>query len=606
MSRGSLNSLMTRSLESRLAVSWLATLMLIWFYFVMPIQDIWQNQALTGLVSLLMAFGVGLICGPASKTDSELEKAPATFWVPLIVLAGGIFRFYGISFGLPLFYHPDEFSKALAIERMATNGDLDPHYFLHPSLLLYLGYFVKTIIGVFGVDLGFKETAVFAGRLVSASAGTFTIYLTYVAGRQLINRYVGVLGAALLAFSPLHVTCSRYMKEDALLACMTMLCLVTLMKGVLERKRSLVILGGFLAGVAAASKYSGVLCLAFVVAVPWLQSRSFMPDLSMFPITGLAALMMPLGFLVCVPYSILNNEKFVADFLMEKGHMERGHSSAVSAWSQYWMFHYVRSIQPGVTKLVAVVGMIGFGQLVRAGKIFGLFLLAAFLLFYLPGEWVKAKPAPQPERYIYPCLPFICLAAAFAAQSIRQISARWFSTGFVVVLILVPALRTFELARDLIPDTRREMGKWIEENLPLSSKLYFDWRPYSPDLGREPFFKVTYINRPDYFTRLKIGDLKRSGQDYLVVSSMSYGRFFTEPNSSPAVRVIYRTLVEHYPIIHEVSAPSGTYGFANPILTLFSLRKEDQREDVVTYNLSKTEVPWFQTHLKHVLAGEAD
>jgi hypothetical protein len=220
----------------------------------------------------------------------------------------------------------------------------------------------------------------------------------------------------------------------------------------------------------------------------------------------------------------------------------------------------------------------------------------------MPGEWVKAKPAPQPERYIYPCLPFICLAAGFALCYFRENFSRLVAQAVICLAVLMPAIRSTELAAELIPDTRRIMGKWIEQNILPGSRLYFDWRPYAPDLPNKDLFPVTYITKPDYFSKLRERELQSVAQDYLVISTMAYGRFFTEPNSSPAVRGIYRTLVEKYPIVHEVSARSGSYGFSNPTLTMFSLKPEDRPSDILAHNLKLTSVPWFKNNLQKLLA----
>lgn len=587
--------------EAVLALVWVLALTAFWFAALVPAGDIWQTQALMGLYTLLACLGVGIIL--RSRTLDTDSGEHFSGLVVVIVMVAACYRFYGLNFGLPAFYHPDEFPKALAIERMSNNGNLDPQYFLHPSLLLYLGYFNKWLLGVFGVEGSFRELAVMGGRIVSATAGTLTVYLTWLVGRNLFSPLVGVFGAALLAVSPLHITSARYMKEDALLTCMVMLCLALVLAGVESRRRWLVLLGGFCGGMAAASKYSGVLVVIIVSAIPWLQSRSFKPDLKAVPLTILAILMIPVGFLVCVPYSILNNEKFVIDFLMEKGHMERGHSSAVSAWSQYWMYHFSRSIIPGLTKVVACLGVIGFGLMIRERRFVGYFLLGCFLLFYMPGEWVKAKPAPQPERYVYPCLPFVCVAAGYALAYFRQTATPIVVQTIVCLAVLMPAVRSMELASELVPDTRRIMGDWIASNIPAGSKLYFDWRPYSPDIETKDreLFTISYITKSDYFNRLKPRELESAGQDYLVISTMAYARFFTEPNSSPAVRGIYRELVARYPIVHEVRAKSGSYGFSNPVLTMFSLKSEDRPADVVLHNLGRTEVPWLRNALQRLL-----
>ncbi|NDC39794.1 MAG: phospholipid carrier-dependent glycosyltransferase, partial [Proteobacteria bacterium] len=165
-----------------------------------------------------------------------------------LVLFAGAVRFYGLSFGLPANFHPDEVPKVNAVMRMVDHGDLNPRYFLHPSLLLYSCYFVNTILqyvgSFFGVEGTFRETAFLAGRVVSATAGTLSVGLVYLIGRRLYGSFAGFTAALLLAVFPLHVTCSRYLKEDALLVFFFLTCIALTLKAAQEKRQWLLYLAG--------------------------------------------------------------------------------------------------------------------------------------------------------------------------------------------------------------------------------------------------------------------------------------------------------------------------------------------------------------------------
>ena len=47
-------------------------------------------------------------------------------------------RLWGIGFGLPDDFHPDEPTVIETAFRMASFGDLNPHFFTWPSLFFYL------------------------------------------------------------------------------------------------------------------------------------------------------------------------------------------------------------------------------------------------------------------------------------------------------------------------------------------------------------------------------------------------------------------------------------------------------------------------------------
>lgn len=501
-------------------------------------------------------------------------------WIALGV--GAVLRFYGIRFGLPSNFHPDEVPKVNAIMRMVDGNTLDPQYFLHPSLLLYLTYGMNTLLHLVGIsssglDGSFRETAFLAGRLVSAIAGLGSIALTYQIGKRLFSQETGGVAAVLLAVFPLHVTCSRYLKEDSLLTFVVLACVLVTIVAVQTQRKSLLLVAGLLAGCTAGAKYSGILMVVVPASAPWFASRSIKPDLRWIPWSIAAVLIAPLGFIATTPYAVLNSAKFIKDFSAESRHMQTGHTVTITAWSQLWMYHFWRSITPGVSTFVALVSCVAFGFLLRRGRLEDLIVLGVALLFYLPAEYVKAKPAPQPERYILPCLPFLALGIAELMRSISRYKHRLIKPLVplcLITLVVTPALRSITLAQEITNDTRDQLASWMKANLPRGSKVLMDWKPYCPNF-HGAFFEVEHIPRARIIQELDVAALRSSGADYLVVSSLFYNRYFSQPESEPVLRQRFREVFQRVPIITQYAAPSGPYGFHNPTLTLFSLDERD-------------------------------
>lgn len=494
----------------------------------------------------------------------------------LPIALGATLRLYGLSFGLPWNFHPDEVPKVNAIMRMYDQNTLNPQYFLHPSLLLYSTYAVNSLLHTFGVDGSFRDTAFLAGRIVSVTAGILSIGLTWLVGRELFSSRVGWWAAMFLAVFPLHVTCSRYLKEDSLLTFVTLCCVTCAVLAVKRDKKWLLLISGLLAGATAGTKYSGILMVVVPASAPWLASRRFIPDVKWIPWAVMACVIVPLGFLATTPFAILDSAKFLKDFGAESRHMQTGHTTSIDSWSQLWMYHFWRSLVPGMSMVVAVCSVIGAGLLLRRGRIEDLFLLGLIALFYMPAEYVKAKPAPQPERYVTPCLPFLAIAMA---ELLRTVSQR-FSVerqGMVfasLFALTVPFLRTVELTREITDDTRLQMARWMEENIPAGSTVLMDWKPYCPRF-EDGKFNVVYIPRARIIPELDIKALKASGGEYLVLSSLFYARYFTQPESNPVLRQRIREVFERVPVVKQFAPKSGTYGFHNPVVTLFSLDKQD-------------------------------
>jgi hypothetical protein len=289
----------------------------------------------------------------------------------------------------------------------------------------------------------------------------------------------------------------------------------------------------------------------------------------------MAVTIAPLGFVATTPFSILDTALFLKDFRAESNHMQNGHTNTIDAWSQLWMYHFWRSILPGMTTLTAVASVVGLGFLLRRPRIEGLFVVALVLLFYLPSEFVKAKPAPQPERYIMPCLPFLAIALSELLRNVgRYLSPRYGALVLTLVCVAPAIFRTTVLASEIKDDTREQMREWMRQNLPAGSKVFMDWKPYCPRFS-DGEFAIEYIPRAKILVKLDVGDLKESGSDYLILSSFFYDRYFKQPESEPILRQRMREVFDRVPVVIQFSKKGGAYGFHNPVLTLFSLKKDD-------------------------------
>ncbi len=129
-----------------------------------------------------------------------------TRWLLLAILALGlVLRLWGIDWGMPFIYHPDEAYPINGALQMVKTGDLDPHTFHWGSLifylnaLLYLGYLgVTKLLGAPGTlaDLPYLDMETIAvglapvpamfvlSRVFIAIVGTGSIVLVYLIARE--------------------------------------------------------------------------------------------------------------------------------------------------------------------------------------------------------------------------------------------------------------------------------------------------------------------------------------------------------------------------------------------------------------------------------------
>ena len=567
--------------------------------------DYWKRSIWAWLFFALILGGILFFQFCKKKKLNLQENAlpnSSLILICMLVITGLAFwiRFYGLDFGLPGFFHPDEGRKMKIARNMVVTGNLDPDYFRHPTFLLYATAFMSWLVKIFSGHIPDLPTVAYMGRSVSAGLGALSVPLLFLIGKRLFGNLTGVLSAALLAVAPLHVVCSRYIKEDSSLVFFTLLSFYFMLRALDDKGRfRFIVLTALTAGFSASSKYSGMLNIVFAFVPIFDQFLSlicskyswasilnrfrFNKDL---PPTNLAQLVLKgfillvvfvAGFVLVSPYTIFNNAKFVQDFMGEKVHMERGHTVAITALSYYWTYHFHFSVVPAFRGIVAYLAIFAVGFLFARSKPKDLLVIATIFLFYLPSEWVNAKPQPQPERYILPCIPFLCLALAALVVILKDNLKSGKSIFFVTVslaLLIQPLRYTLAHAKSITVDTRVQAGEWLSKNISPHSKVIIDWKFYAPPLV-DTKYKVLELKDKAGNKLLRSfspDSLKNSGYDYLVISSLFYGRYLDPLYRSHNLSQRFKAFLASEKPLASFEAEEFEYGFHNPTIYIFSLK----------------------------------
>ncbi|MBL7662336.1 glycosyltransferase family 39 protein [bacterium] len=534
----------------------------------------------------------------SNSSASRHQKSPQIigndlFLLIFAILGGTLLRIYGVDFGLPRAYHPDELQKATLLSKMVKNQTIDPNYAALPPLLLYLSWFVAQPLEWLNYPEGNSVVRyLLSGRIVNVITGSLSIYLIYCIGRRLSSSFTGVLAALFLAFSPLHVTNSRYMKEDALFVFFTLACVLAVLKAIQAGKLRYLYFAGFLAGVSFGAKYTGLVTIACVLAVPWLKSErlTFKPDLTLLKHSLAATLLMPVGFLATMPYVFLSLDRFTFLYYgirTESLHAMRGHLGLViDAWSQFWMYHLSTGLIPGVSLLVLTFALLQTGITLRDLETKFLLIVGGMLIFYIPPEWAVSKPPPQPDRYVLACVPFIAL---LAAEFIRRLNLEIFNfklisanqekfrTGLLSLTLLFPLLSTLKYTSEIYNDTRKQASNWLAGNMPPQTKVIVAggtvYLPPIPsniiDVTIRDFAKATKRDR-----KPMIEKLKSSEYQYLIVSDFDAKRFDPyKPKRKSRFAIGLRAEVDKtFRIVKQFRSKYGSYGFHHPVVTIYQLK----------------------------------
>jgi hypothetical protein len=425
-----------------------------------------------------------------------------TNWSKVIILLILFFalsvRLLGINYGMPYVFNADE--AMIVNHAMAFGtGDLNPHDFIYPSLYMYVMFFVYgltystgRLIGVFAstndfVHLFFTDLTLFyvPGRLIAAFSGVASVWLVYKLGRRAYNFPVGLVSAAMLCFSVVHVEFSHFVRihvPAGLWAIITLSLAWSIYQGQSSWRRYL--LAGATAGLAASTFYNAGFSLISVV-VAHLLSISKKRDTPFLHTRLLGAVISSfVAFVATTPFALLDWSTFLSDqFSTAKVHSMSG------VW-ELGLFYPFTSLSSGFGQPLGTVALLGLGYaLLRhrpADLILGILPLFAgvfLMLFKVKGIHLMLMA--------YPAIAI--LAGSFLVDVVKAIFRRRAALQPVVVatvtalLVIAPAVKSFKQSYNLsLPDTRILAKAWVEENIAPGSKIVMDSGKYYFSMAGPP------------------------------------------------------------------------------------------------------------------------
>ncbi len=484
--------------------------------------------------------------------------------VCILMLACGT-RLYGIGWGGPFVYHPDERTEVGRAMRMVATGDLHPHFFLKPSLFLYLQAAVFSVVesvadrpvseGMYSRGPASPDPPPSAflyhwwGRCTAAVMGGVSVLLVYATGRRLFTSGVGLWAAFFLSITPRHALESHYAAVDVPVTAMCLLAFVFTVRAFQAGKRQDWALAGLFAGFAASTKYpGGLIVLAPVVALLLSPRRSRLFDRTFWlGSAGIGAASL-IGFVLGTPYAVLDFSQFFwQGIAYEWTHYSTGHPGQEGPANHWW---YARNLFSHILgpslSIAALAGLVR--SLLRPAR--QGFVLLSFPLLYF--AFVSSFTV-RFERQMMPILPFAAVWAGLACDA----AGRWLAErchawqkpalerciipGLVLLVGVWPLLVVLQDSyRFSLPDTRSVASEWIEKNLRRGTLAREEFTPQMPNL---PASQVRY--EPWGIAKRGLEAWRAEGVTYLIVSSWLYGLYFTDPEK-------YHTQVEGYQRIFQL------------------------------------------------------
>ncbi len=536
--------------------------------------------------------------------ESEEKKSPGTrtgistvTLLILIVLLSVVIRMWGLDFGLPQQFHPDEPVVVSRAQYGVATGDWNPRAFHWPSFQIYIlgfeygiWYQAGKLTGAWESDelvdiptgdrfiayaLRAPSGFYYLGRLTTVLFCAGIVWLMFIFSRRLLSVPWALAASALIAFHPIMIRHSRFITPDipaeffflAALFFMDRLYLeLCKSRGstAIEKKFKGIVWSGIFAaimiGLGTGTKYPvAVLSIPLGLIILLAPSGMGISGRIIF-IFRLAATVI-ITFLITTPFALIDYEQFLRDIMTIGWHVQTGHIG-MEARGGIWMASIARLIRDSgwVWTTVGLIGLIGFFTGLRRKW----HLLLAFL-FILIG---LAPLTVFSDRYLVPLIPFFVLGISwlFERLSVHTIlnKPRMIMVGAVVVFFMVSVYGFKVISNDArvltMTDTRELALEWVEDNIPAHSVIVEEQG--GPNLNTsllvplvpEPWYVIVEIT--PLFARGgpvldPLDTLIQVQPDWVIISSNTRDRYMRESAAGEfpelvAVFMEYYRLVDNY------------------------------------------------------------
>ena len=382
----------------------------------------------------------------------------------MFVVAAGL-RLWGINFGLPALYRPDEdvtVGRAMGI----FHGILDPHFADWPHLYFYVAAAWLAPFRLIGLVQD-QASGYLWVRVLDALLGSLTVLLVFEFGRRAYGWLAGFLGASALAVAFLHVRDSHFATLDIPLTLTCVAALYIAYRTIQARGARPLLLNGIALGITASLKYNGALVFAGIAAAQTLRARaerSRFPQifgrLALIAAIGVATLAITSPFLVFDPGMTQHGIGYIFQ------HLGKATAPAIG-WVQLSLALW--SGMDPVLVLLAIAGVAYAAWRRQPADLIILTFLAVYVLVIGAGRSVFF-------RYADPMIPFLLLLGgrALAVLVERSAPGRARRLALTVALVLIGvAPLAHDVRYDLLiqqADTRTLAFDWLAHHVPAGSR----------------------------------------------------------------------------------------------------------------------------------------
>lgn len=524
-----------------------------------------------------------------ARYEELVSQNLRTFLVSILII-GVLIRMYGINFGLPYFYDPDERAFLLRAVKILANRNLNPHWFGHPgTTVIYMLSGLYALIFLIGRGLGiftgaedfqklfYQDPTIFilSGRLLSLVFGAATILLVYVIANRLFNRVIALIATLLVALSPVHIYYSKLIRTDVLMGFLILVAFWFCLNALKESSWSAYLLAGLFTGLAVATKYPAIL-FALTIGLTYFLSRGWQIKAHFKLLgSGIACLF---GAFLGSPFLFLDFQKALLNIRSE------ARTTHLGATGEGLVQNFIWYLQGPLSDSLTVFGLllvcVGF-VLCLTSKQNDKWLLISFPVLFL--LFISSLHLRW-ERWIVPVIPFLCILIAYAIYKLASwIEPRLnrkvalgvllsFSVAVFTPMLMVGVLQGYDMS---LADTRTLTRQWIINNIPTESSVLAEAN--TPQLPKRlfRFFQIrkgsggalvevnlTKVNAENYMPGGDLGeirnihDIQKENIKYLIISNF-YDRYLMEAEKYPEIVNNYEKIMNLNKLIYEIEKIPG-------------------------------------------------
>lgn len=439
-------------------------------------------------------------------------QEPVFLGLALLIIAGFFMRVWGISFGLPHIYHPDEgFEVNRALQLASGSFDF--------TRVAKGGYFYVIFVEfgflfVFAKLAGLVETTkdfalwfirdpsafYLIGRFTTAVIGTICVYLTFRVGERYHSRWLGLVAAIFVAFNSLHIQHSHYITVDMPLTTLVMASLLCMLKLLDSGQPRFYLWTGFFIALASMTKLPGVVLLVpFFIAhlvfqrnlgKAWLPAIfakdgviGFIVFLVVY-VAGAPGIVIYLPGIVSTVFGLYGIEGEAEDEMSDEppgtgGMEDAGVELATVTDFQAFDFYLGATIESmgWPVFILSIIGLLYAARYLRAKN----WVLISFVVTFFVLLALSAQADMAFNRYVLPFLPALAvLAAAPLVDLIRKMFEPRMNYRPAVAIIALAAvapsfLAAIENNRAFgIVDSRTLAKNWVLENVPEEATILIE------------------------------------------------------------------------------------------------------------------------------------